>query len=410
MRALAVALAVLVAGSCAPAEQSAMQAPAPDNPDPQIRIGVLVNVLSARIASDAPMRIIDPVEGELAALIPGSAIDVTTHGAQVSAADDAHRFERTSLRIESVDSGVSLRVNGREYRGVLEVQRGDSGLTVVNQVGLEQYLMGVVGSELGQRAPGEEAALQAQAIVSRTYALKNMGRWATHGFDLLGSVNDQVYVGEINENPMATAAVRATRGQIITYNGEPIDAFFSSTCGGRTEQGSAAFAGADRPYLQSVDDHDGNGVAWCAISPRYRWNASWSGAELSATLRRTLAAERLPADPATSLSEVRTVGTTSGGRVAAVQLAGSRGRLVVSGQAIRRVLSPPEGGLLRSNDFTIRLSHDGSRLERIDISGRGNGHGVGMCQWGAIGRSRAGQDYRTILNRYFPGTEIQRIY
>jgi len=78
--------------------------------------------------------------------------------------------------------------------------------------------------------------------------------------------------------------------------------------------------------------------------------------------------------------------------------------------AIRRVLSPPEGGPLRSNDFTIRISRRGGRIERVDIDGRGNGHGVGMCQWGAIGRARAGQDYRTILGSYFPGTEIQRLY
>ena len=82
----------------------------------------------------------------------------------------------------------------------------------------------------------------------------------------------------------------------------------------------------------------------------------------------------------------------------------------MSGQAIRRVLSPADGGLLRSDDFTIRVSRTGARIERVDIEGRGNGHGVGMCQWGAIGRARAGQDYRTILTSYFPGTEIQRLY
>jgi stage II sporulation protein D len=77
---------------------------------------------------------------------------------------------------------------------------------------------------------------------------------------------------------------------------------------------------------------------------------------------------------------------------------------------IRRVLAPTGGGILRSNDFTVRLSRVGGRIERIDIDGRGNGHGVGMCQWGAVGRSRAGEIYPHILSSYFPGTELQRAF
>jgi stage II sporulation protein D len=96
--------------------------------------------------------------------------------------------------------------------------------------------------------------------------------------------------------------------------------------------------------------------------------------------------------------------------VATVEFVGRNGATPVSGQAIRRVLSPPEGGILRSTSFTIRISRTGGRIERVDIDGQGNGHGVGMCQWGAIGRSRAGEDYQTILASYFPGTEIEPAY
>ncbi len=183
-----------------------------------------------------------------------------------------------------------------------------------------------------------------------------------------------------------------------------------STCAGRTEDGTAAFAGASRPYLRSVDDHDESGTAWCATSPRFNWKTGWTAAQLATTLRRTLAAEKLPGGRATDLRDVRVGDRDGAGRITTLDLVGKNGRTSVGGQAIRRVLSPPGGGLLLSNDFTVRVTRTGGKLERVDVDGRGNGHGVGMCQWGAIGRARAGQDVRTILTSYFPGTEIQRAY
>ncbi|MGH7594189.1 MAG: SpoIID/LytB domain-containing protein, partial [Gemmatimonadales bacterium] len=317
---------------------------------------------------------------------------------------------RPVLVIEAVDTGTTLRLNGHEYRGTFELRRGDRGLTVVNRIPLEAYIAGVVGAEMGRRLPGDEEALKAQAVASRTYAIRNQGRWQASGFDLVGTTNDQVYSGETSENVMATAAVAATRGQILTWNNAPIDAFYFSTCGGRTEDGVAAFAGADRPYLRSVDDLDPSGIPWCASSPRFHWNTGWSAIALSATLRRTLAAENLPVGRATDLTDLRIIQRTRTGRIAALALIGRNGRTVVAGQAIRRVLAPADGGPLRSTDFTIRIARTGGRIERVDVDGRGSGHAVGMCQWGAIGRARAGQDFRTILTSYFPGTEIQRVY
>jgi stage II sporulation protein D len=141
-----------------------------------------------------------------------------------------------------------------------------------------------------------------------------------------------------------------------------------------------------------------------------RWKAGWSSGELAATLRRTIAAERIPGEPIGELRDFRITGRDVSGRVATIEVAGKSGHVTVAGQAIRRVLSPPEGGLLLSTDFTVRISRNGGGIERVDIDGHGSGHAVGMCQWGAIGRARAGQDVRTILTSYFPGTEIQRLY
>jgi stage II sporulation protein D len=406
MRALRIALTLTLC-SCAPPETSPV--PVPEGHDPDFRIGVLVNVRQATIGGDA-LRVEDPTAGELRAVAAGSTLTAGYRGSAVGLSGSGARIDRRVLVIHPADSTGAMTLNGRAYRGTLELRRGDSGLIVINVLPLEQYLAGVVGAEMGIRAADEVEALKAQAIVSRTYALRNQGRWKDRGFDLVGNVNDQAYAGALNENALATAAVAATRGRILTFDNQPIDAFYFSTCGGRTEDGTAAFAGANRPYLRSIEDRDPAGTPWCVTSPRFHWTAGWTAAQLAATLRRTLPAENLLVARAADLRDVRVIDRTGTGRIASLELVGRDGRTVLASQVIRRVLSPTEGGLLRSTDFTIRITRTGGKIERVDMDGRGNGHGVGMCQWGAIGRARAGQDVQTILTSYFPGTEIQRAY
>lgn len=404
-------LLAVASGSCVPQEPAQPITPveAP-GVDPEIRIGLVVGAARATLGGGGALRISDPDEGPLAEIPAQSTVELVPGVRSVGLRGITPTIARQLLEVQAVDSGAPIRINGRDYHGAVELRGGPNGVIVINRVDLEAYLDGVVSAEMGRRAPGEEEALKAQAVVSRTYAIRNTGRHADQGFDLLADVGDQVYVGIVTENPMATAAVVATRGEILTYNGGPIEAFFFSTCAGHTEDGVAAFAGADRPYLRSVDDHDPSGIAWCASSPRFRWSESWTRAELATILKRTLPANSLPTTAAADLSEMRVLDRTGSGRIATLELAGRTGRTAVRGQAIRRVLAPTGGGILRSNDFTVRLSRVGGKIERIDIDGRGNGHGVGMCQWGAVGRSRAGEIYPHILSSYFPGTDLQRVF
>jgi len=127
-------------------------------------------------------------------------------------------------------------------------------VTVVDRVSMETYLAGVVSAEMGRRSLTEQEALRAQAVVSRTYALRNLRRWQVQGFDLYATVADQVYGGVAAETPEAREAVSGTRGMILIYGGQPIDAFFYSTCGGTTAEGTEVFRAADRPYLRSIAD------------------------------------------------------------------------------------------------------------------------------------------------------------
>lgn len=399
----------LASSACVVRPDELVLAPEVIAPAPEVRIGLLTDVTRVTLDSDLGLVIVDPDEGELVRIAAGTALSGSLRGSGIALDGGGERITRRGLLVESAEGGV-ITVDGRGYRGRVELQRRGDRLQVINHVDLESYLLGVVRGEMGTRSPNEFEALKAQAVAARTYTLRNLGRWSAQGFDLVADIGAQVYAGADLDDPLITDAVAATRGEVLEHEGVLIDAFYSSTCGGHTEDGVAAFVGASRPYLRSVDDLAPDGTAYCSISPRFTWRESWNAEQLTAILRRTLATEKLPRARANDLRDLHPIAQTASGRVATLELVGSGGRTAVAGQSIRRVLSPEPGAWLRSTDFTIRVTRNGSRIERVTVEGRGNGHGVGMCQWGAIGRARAGQDYTTILMRYFPGTELRRIY
>jgi stage II sporulation protein D len=291
------------------------------------------------------------------------------------------------------------------------ILRGGTGITVINRVGLESYLLGVVSAEMGRRGPAEQAALRAQAIVSRTYALRNLGRWKAQGFDLSATVADQVYSGQGAETSEGRAAVGDTRGRVLTYDGAPIEAFFYSTCGGRTADGAEVFRGTARPYLRSVPDQAADGSVYCSISPRYRWHEEWTGEALRSTLERNLppVAGKQSVD-VREVSNVRVSRRSSSGRVDQLAIGLGGREITVEGPAIRQVMRLNSGEPLRSTAFDLVATVGGQRVTHLTVDGMGSGHGVGFCQWGAVGRARAGQGYEQILAAYFPGTRLERRY
>ncbi len=401
-------MAALAALSCMPPDEVATVTD-PLIAAPTLRVGLLSSATRPRVGSSHGLSIRDPLGAEIDTLSAGGTLEVTVHAEQVVFTLHDTEVSRPALALVPLDTAGTVLINGRAYRGRIELSRGGDGVRVINHVDLEHYLVAVVGAEMGRRAVGEEASLEAQAVASRTYTLRNLGRFDAQGFDLGADVSSQVYGGVASELPMARLAVERTRGEILTVDGEPIDAFYSSTCGGHSESSGAVFT-ADREYLPARPDQAPDGTSWCAISPAYRWRQQWNGAQIAATLRRTLAAERLSTARAIDLREARVLDRTASGRIHRLELVGVNGRTIVSGAAIRRVLEPPTGGLLRSNDFTLRISRSGGRIESVEAEGRGYGHGVGMCQWGAIGRARAGQGYHEILQSYYPGVELRKVY
>jgi stage II sporulation protein D len=314
--------------------------------------------------------------------------------------------------VVNVTENRFLVANGRRYRGRINVFSGRGGLTVVNRLGLESYVAGVVGPEIGARRPDETAAVLAQAVVSRSFAMKNRGRWESLGFDAYADTRDQVYLGVAVETPQVWSAVRATVGQMLRYDGEVIDAYFHSTCGFSTAGVEEAFATArSRPYLRPVSDDRGGGHFYCDISPKFRWREEWDGTKLRAILSRTLpSVTPLSGDGMQRITDVTVSRTTRSGRVGEVRIVFERGDIRIPGSDIRSVFRPEPDRLLSSTAFRLTVSKANGEVSRVVAAGAGSGHAVGMCQWGAIGRARAGQDYRKILTTYFPGTKIEKLY
>jgi stage II sporulation protein D len=380
---------------------------------PELRVGLAVGVPSVGVGGGAALVLTDPAGVRLAAIPAGETWRISAAGAglAVRSLHGGVSAPAERLVLAAATPGEPVRVDGRTYRGTVEVLPDPAGLTVVNQLGLEEYLQGVVSAEMGRRSLSEREALRAQAVVSRTYAMRNLRRWAARGFDLYGTVADQVYLGMAAETSEGTEAVASTRGRILTYGGTPIDAFFYSTCGGRTAEGTEVFRAANRAYLRSVPDVSEDGLAYCSISPRYRWRQEWSGDALRATLQRTLPGTTgTPAARVGEISDVRVIYRTGSGRVGQLGIGLRDAEVRVDGPAVRGVLRTPAGDMLRSNAFELAVTGAGHRVTRLVADGGGAGHGVGLCQWGAVGRSRAGHDFQRILSAYYPGTGLDRVY
>ena len=280
-------------------------------------------------------------------------------------------------------SGAILHA-GRRLSGEVEVRRAPGGLTVIDVLPMEDYVAAVVGGEMPPSFPPE--ALKAQAVAARTFAVgkKLEAREQALDYDLGSTVLDQVYPGAGGADPRARAAAVATAGEVLVKDHRPIEAYFHSACGGRTERGADAL-GRDLPYLVSVP------CDRCQGSPAWRWTVKIGAAELGRAAGL--------GGPATAMKIAR---ETASGRVARVVVEAGSEKVALDGAELRRRLGYER---LPSLAFHVRRAGGTFVLE-----GRGKGHGVGLCQWGAAGRARAGEGYRAILARYYPGTEIVRMY
>jgi stage II sporulation protein D len=350
--------------------------------------------------------------------ISGTGQWAIVHGdAQARAYTAAQEFPLDSLSVVERDGVVaeapqgSLIIwNGKKYRGILRISRTDSGFLVVNELPMDSYLRGVVPLEIGNRTAAEMAAVEAQAVAARTYAYKHLT--SSRAFDMYATVQDQVYGGVDAEKPQADTAIMNTADVIVLYNGQPITTPYHSTCGGSTAAVSEVwYDQPDEPYLRPVSDRiPGSDRFYCDASPRFSWTQSFDADGLRAVMEKYLANyTSAPKSNLGRITDISELGRTPSGRLRALTVQTTSGSYTLRGNDIRFVLRDPKGTILNSTFINVQESKANGEVSGLTVNGRGYGHGIGMCQWGAIGRARAGQDFRTILDTYYPGTTIGRI-
>jgi stage II sporulation protein D len=340
-----------------------------------------------------------------------------------------------------------LSVNGKNYRGEIEIRRfPDSDLTVINVINIEEYLYGVVPKEIGYSSPLE--ALKAQAVAARTYAYRSMGSYAKWDFDVVNTVLSQVYDGYDAERPSTNRAVDETKGKKVLYNGKPASLFYFSSSGGMTEDNVYVW-GSDIPYLKSVPDPYESGTSY-----NYNWTRTFTAEDIK--LKLFLSGVEIG-----DIITMEALEYTPAGRVNSLRITGTKGSITYYRENIREILSD-SSGYLPSRMFTISSDNSsGSQNNIVSVisdsgkaninvygtkvitsqgiqsiasasgalkirgkdttaiitgtvptgtfvlTGKGWGHGVGMSQSGAIGFAQNGYTYDQILTHYFKGTVVE---
>jgi stage II sporulation protein D len=318
-------------------------------------------------------------------------------------------LRESPIIVRPLDPDGTIAFAGRHWRGELLVSAGEEGLVVVNRIRMDDYLRGVVPLEIGTTALGDAAAVEAQAVTARSYAVTRLGD-GRRAYDLTATTQDQVYGGADAETAVSDRAVAATAGLVLLYGGHVVNAPYHANCGGFTAAPQDAWRPGSEPYLQRVSDQiPGTKRFYCDRAPRFRWTRTVSRDDLRRAIGRYV--ERLPggAGGIGAVTNVAVTSVTPAGRVATLTVDTDRGRWSLHGDEIRSALRSPAGELLYSTYFSLDVTAGRGGVESLTLRGGGNGHGVGMCQSGAIGRARAGQDFRTILRTYYPGTSIGTI-
>jgi stage II sporulation protein D len=383
-----------------------------NNNDQTVRIALAVSRQSVRIDATGDVELFDPSSNTvLARLRAGDSFTAESRNGTIGTSLRSVQSSRGTLIVRPAEPGALVGFDSHRYRGEIGLAISSGGLTVINRVNVEDYLRGVVPLEIGtDRTMTESAAVEAQAIAARSYAYTRMDD--ARPYDMVATVSDQVYGGVDAERPLSDAAINATDNMVMMYGGKVINAPYHSNSGGVTAAASEVWRGSDEPYLVSVSDRiPGTDHYYGEDSPRFRWTRTLSGESLSSMIEKYLpqysTAQRGNVGTLRGLSET---GRTQSGRIAGLVFQTDRGSFTVKGDAIRFVLRSESGEILPSTLFTFDANTDRKgHVTQIVIKGSGNGHGVGMDQWGAIARARAGQDVSTILHAYYPGTTIGRV-
>jgi stage II sporulation protein D len=347
-----------------------------------LRVLVLENRNSASLAIEGSYEVLDKKTGTV--LFPGTDLNTTLLEYNNTFLLGEINLKAGSVIIRSLESNV-VKIDGREFRGDVRFisDKEGSGFSVINYLELEEYVKGVLYHEVSHHWPIE--ALKAQAVASRTFALYQQRINRAKDYDLTADIYSQVYGGKTSERYRTNRAVEETRGEIIIYNNEVLPAYYSATCAGHTEDASRLWDVSIKP-LKGVE------CGFCADSPHIKWHRVIALQDIREALNKAgLAINQ-------DIKEISILSRDDSGRIDGMRIHFGGESIDLSGKNFRNAVGP---NIIRSADFKVRVNKNHAYFE-----GRGWGHGVGLCQWGAYFMAKRGFSFRKIIGHYYPGSRI----
>ena len=312
----------------------------------------------------------------------------------------------------------------KSYAGSFNIQPNAYGdYTLVNTVNIETYLRGVVPHEIGSNVP--LAAAEAQTIIARTYALRNTRRFQADDYEMCATTHCQVYYGLTGTSVISDKAIANTKGLVLTYENELVDALYSSTTGGVTSYFEDVWNGDNRPYLKSIIDapqpvwnlgqnsldNEANFRRFIQMQKGFnetgrslfRWNRKSTLADLTKDLQKYLDRIKHPLANFKTIQEMKIVERSSSGRILKLEVTTDLGVVTLAKNEVRSAFTPP-----RSTLFYIEPFYDkNNKLAGYAFVGGGFGHGVGLSQFGSYNLANLGWSAQQILEFYYPGTKLE---
>ncbi len=386
----------------------------PVGQEPQIRVKIPGNLSEVTLTSSQGIILYQEEKGKHLQLLkkvePFKSLRIWANNSTLSFSG-SDQFYPGPFVVLSQNTDLSevpqIKVNSTWYRGEFKIykKKAAHSLLVVNHLAVDEYLKGVVAAEMPPEWPVE--ALKAQAVAARTYAYSQLQSPLGDQYDICATQECQVYRGVTGETTNTNRAVEETFGEIATYLGTPIQAFFHSSSGGLTEN-SRDLLGQTIPYLSSVEDFDQN-------SPYSVWEKQYS----ASALREKLAERGIRVG---ALKDVKVIATTSTGRAKTIRVTGTQGTAIISAMVFRNMLGlkstffSVSGSGKSAADYSVQKASysdenifDDNRGRSFVVVGHGFGHGLGMSQWGARAMSEEGKSYQEIISHYYPSSQVQNI-
>jgi len=361
------------------------QPPLPPKSGEIVRVAIIKDKPSLRLLIKGPFSIYSLNTNELLAeykSLRTSIVTPTNYGIKVG---HYSYFKIFGIKIIP-KKDATIFVNKRRFRGQVDIVRQqDMSLLVVNHIDVESYIRGVLYHEVSHKWPLE--AIKAQAVVARTYALYQAKVNDTKDYDLTSDIYSQVYGGRTSEKYRTNKSVNRTLGEYLTFEGEMFPTYYHATCAGHTEDASRLW-NIDLPPLKGVEcDFDSK-------SPHIRWKKNLRLKDIQ--IRLIKAGKKIGL-----IKQINVMERNNTGRIDKLEIIDRRdSKIYISGKEFRMIVGP---NIIRSTNFTVKM-----RGYYADFVGKGWGHGVGLCQWGAKAMADCGFKYDEIIKYYYPGSEIAK--